>query len=133
MKQCFNIYQSECSRYSRKAQILNKRARNMKLVSIFFKATTRNKRCLRRREVYLPKGVRHSRPKEYVRGHLKDSTYKRARNMKQCFNLFCSSGTEATSKTLLNTTSASHRQSHPRQTMKERPFKCYKHLKDWQL
>ena len=63
----------------------------MKLVSIFFKATTRNKRCLRRREAYLPKGVRHSRPKVDIRA-------KRKFQSKSIHN-----DSKATSKILLKT------------------------------
>ena len=35
----------------------------MKFTSIFFTAATRNKRCLRQRNIYVPKGVRLAAPK----------------------------------------------------------------------
>ena len=41
----------------------NKRAKNIKFTLIFFTAATRNKRCLRRRNIYVPKGVRLAAPK----------------------------------------------------------------------
>ena len=59
----------------------NNRAKNMKLDSIFFTVATRNKRCLRRRNIYVPKGVRLAAPESIFDIYIK-YTNNRAKNMK---------------------------------------------------